>query len=101
LDAENIRTKFVHKFKILCLLYRLDWQKAFDGINCTKLINILKETDTDRREIKLISKLYMDQSVKVRMAQGETRNVKTVGGSWTKMLFVTDSNQCTERFLHH
>jgi len=54
----------------------IDWQKAFDRVNWTKLMQILKEIDIDWREKKLISNLYMAQSVKVRLNRGETRNVK-------------------------
>jgi hypothetical protein len=38
---------------------------------------ILKETGIDWQERKLISNLYMAQSVKVRLNQGETRSVTT------------------------
>jgi retron-type reverse transcriptase len=54
----------------------MDWLKAFDRVNWTKLMQILKETGTDWRERRLISNLYMVQSVKVRLNQGETRSVK-------------------------
>jgi hypothetical protein len=54
----------------------IDCQKAFGRDNWTKLMQILKGADSDWREIKLISKLYMDQRVKVRLDQGETRSVK-------------------------
>jgi hypothetical protein len=60
-----------------------DWQKAFDRVNWTKLMQILKETGTDWRERKLISNLYMAQSVKVRLNRGETRSVK-IGRGVTK-----------------
>jgi len=40
-------------------------------------MQILKEIDIDWRERRLISNLYMAQSVKVRMSGGETRSVKT------------------------
>jgi len=53
----------------------LDWQKAFDRVNWTKLMQILKEIGIDWRE-RLISNLYMAQSVKVRLNRGETRSVK-------------------------
>jgi hypothetical protein len=36
----------------------IHWQKAFDRINWTRLMQILKATGTDWRERKLISKLY-------------------------------------------
>jgi hypothetical protein len=39
-------------------------QKAFDHVNWTKLMQILKETGIECHEIRSISKLYMDQSVK-------------------------------------
>jgi hypothetical protein len=44
-----------------------DWQKVFDRVNWTKLMQILKENGIDWRERRLISNLYMAQSVKVRM----------------------------------
>jgi hypothetical protein len=55
----------------------IDWQKAFDRVNWTKLMQILKENGIDWRERRLISNLYMAQSVKVRLNRGETRSVKT------------------------
>jgi hypothetical protein len=39
-------------------------------------MQILKGIRIDWREIRLICKLYMEQSVKVRLDQGETRSVK-------------------------
>ena len=55
----------------------IDWQKISGSVKCTKLIQILKKTGIEWRERRLISKLYMDQSVKVRMDQAETRSMKT------------------------
>jgi len=54
----------------------IDWQKAFDRVNWTKLMQILKETGIEWRERRLISNLYMVQSVKVRLNREETRSVK-------------------------
>jgi hypothetical protein len=62
----------------LCACF-VDWMKAFDRVNWTKLILISKRTSIDRRERKLISKFYMNQSVKIRFDQRETRIV-TIGG---------------------
>jgi len=59
----------------LCVCFT-DWQKAFDRVNWTKLMQILKRTGIDWRERRLISKLYMDQRVKVRLDRGETRSVQ-------------------------
>jgi hypothetical protein len=44
----------------------IDWQKAFYRVNWTKLIQILKVTGINWRERRLISKLYMDQNVKIK-----------------------------------
>jgi hypothetical protein len=43
-------------------------------------MQILKVTGTDWRERRLISNLYMAQSVKVRLNRGVTRSVKTGRG---------------------
>jgi hypothetical protein len=56
--------------------FLIDWQKAFDRVNWTKLKQFLKGIGIDWRERRLISKLYMEQSVKIRLDQGETRSVK-------------------------
>jgi len=56
----------------LCVCF-IDWQKA-------ELMQILRGTGIDRRERRLISNLYMAQSVKVRLDRGETRSVKNGRG---------------------
>ena len=43
-------------------------------------MHILKNTSIDWRERRLISKLYTDQSVKIRLDQGESISVKTERG---------------------
>ena len=53
----------------------IDWQKAFDRVNWTKLMQILRGNDIDWHDRRLISSLYMAQSVKVRLYRGETRSV--------------------------
>jgi hypothetical protein len=55
----------------LCVCF-IDWQKAFDRVNWSKLMQILKGIGIDWRERRFISKLYMEQSVKIRRDQGET-----------------------------
>jgi hypothetical protein len=59
----------------LCACF-IDWQKAFDRVNWTKLMQILKGTGIDWCERRLISKLYMELSVTVRLDQWEERIVK-------------------------
>jgi hypothetical protein len=63
----------------ICVCFT-DWQKAFDRVKWAKLMDILKKTGTDWRERRLISKLYMDQSVEVQLDQGVTKNVTTGRG---------------------
>jgi hypothetical protein len=60
----------------ICVCF-IEWQKAFDCVKWTKLMEILKKTGIDWHERRLISKLYMDQSVKVQLNQGVTKSVKT------------------------
>jgi len=59
----------------LCICF-IDWQKAFDHVNWTKLMHILKRNGIDWRERRLISRLYMDQRVNIRLDRGETRSVQ-------------------------
>jgi hypothetical protein len=59
----------------LCVCF-INWQKAFDSVNWTKLLQILKETGINRCEKIFIIIMKMDQSVKVRVDQGVTRSVK-------------------------
>ena len=64
----NIRTNLETDEELrVCFI---DWQKAFDRVNWTKLMQILKGTGIDWRERRLISNLYMAQSVKVRLNRG-------------------------------
>jgi hypothetical protein len=51
-------------------------QKAFDRVNWTQLMPILKRTGIDWYEGRLIIKLYMGQSVKLKLDQGERRLVR-------------------------
>ena len=67
------RTLEIHEELCICFI---DWPKAFDRVNWTKLMQILKISGIDWRESRLISKLYMDQRVKVRLDRGETRSVQ-------------------------
>jgi len=56
--------------------YFIDLQEVFDHVNWTKLMQILKGTDIDWGTRRLISKLFVDHSVKLRLDQGETKSVK-------------------------
>jgi len=54
-DDENISRTNIWIDEELCV-YFIDWQKAFDRVNWTKLMQILKKIGIDLRERKLISK---------------------------------------------
>jgi hypothetical protein len=73
------RTLQIDEELSVCFIF-VDWQKAFDRVNWTKLKQILKETGIDWRKRRLISNLYMAQSVKVRLNRGEARSVKNGRG---------------------
>jgi len=49
---------------------------TLDQVNHTKLMQIPRVNGTDWHKIRLISKMYMDESLKLRLYQGETRCVK-------------------------
>jgi len=87
----------------LCV-YFLHWQKAFDRINWTKLMQILKGTSIDWRGRRLVSNLFMAQSIKVRLNRGETRSVKIGRGvrqgfCWSPVLFNLYSECLTKEAL--
>jgi hypothetical protein len=65
--------------KKLCACFT-DRQKASDRVNRTKLTHNLRETDIDWRQRRLINKLNINQSVKVRLDRGETTSVKNGSG---------------------
>jgi len=67
------RTLEIDEELSVCFIY---WQKTFDRVIWTKLMQILKETGIDGREIRLNSNSYMAQRVKVLLNRGETRSVK-------------------------
>jgi hypothetical protein len=48
----------------VCICF-IDWQKAFDQVNWSKLMQIVNRTGIDWHERRLITNLYMAQSVKV------------------------------------
>jgi len=50
--------------------------KTLSRVNWTKLMQIPKGTVVDWSERRLISKLYTKQSVKLKLDQGEARNMK-------------------------
>jgi hypothetical protein len=82
----------------------IDWQKTFDHVKWIKLMQILKKIGIDWRERKWISKLYMDQSVKVRLDQGAKKNVKIgrrvrQGCCLSPLLFNLYSDYVTEEAL--
>ena len=79
----------------LCACF-IDWQKEFDRVNWTNLMQILKANGIDWRETRSNSKLYMDQSVKLKLDQGAK-----ISEDWkrrlTWMLFIAHSIQFVHR----
>jgi hypothetical protein len=54
--------------------YFIDWQKAFDHVNRTKLMQVLKGIAINWHERRSVSKVYMDQSVQVQVDQRKARS---------------------------
>jgi hypothetical protein len=48
----------------------IDWQKAGDDVNWTRLMQILKVNGIKWCKVKLITKLYIDKAVKIKLDQG-------------------------------
>jgi len=71
---EQSRVSFGHKRGMLFLLHRL--AELFYRVSWIKLMQILKGTGTDWRKRRLISKLYVDKGIQVRLDQGELRSVE-------------------------
>jgi hypothetical protein len=61
-------------------VFFIDWQKKCDHVNWARLTKILKLTGIEWRERRLIRTMCMDQCIKLKLDQRETRKVKTGGG---------------------
>ena len=59
----------------MCLCF-IDWQKAFDHVNWTKLLEMHRNIGVNRRECQLIRNLYVGQIVKLCLDQGENDSIK-------------------------
>ena len=59
----------------MCLCF-IHWQKAFDRVDWTKLLGMLRNIGVHWRERRLIHNLYMGQRVKLRVNQEETDSVQ-------------------------
>lgn len=58
----------------------IDYQKAFDRIQHNKLIEILKRTGPDDKDIRIISNLYWNQTAFLRVNGKESRTIKIQRG---------------------
>ena len=56
----------------MCLCF-IDYQKAFDSVDWTKLQEMLRNIGVNLRERRLIRNLCMGQRVKLRLNQGKPR----------------------------
>jgi len=54
--------------------------EAFDRVNCTKLMQNIKVNIIEWRERRLNRKLYMDQSVNLKLDQGDDKK----GEDWKR-----------------
>jgi len=70
------KTAHTHTFVSPNIFSLPTWTLTFDRVKWTKLMQTLKETGTDWRERRMISKLYMDHLVKIWLDQEEPRSVQ-------------------------
>ena len=96
-DAENnIRKNFGHIGGSVCVcVCFIDWQKAFDHVNWTKLMHILKGTGINWSKRKFISKLCKDQGVKLKLHRGRKEDQRLEEGH-KEIQFIADSIQLVE-----
>src|SRR6476469_10866783 len=50
----------------------VDFEKAFDRVNWENMMKVLQSICVDRRDRRMISKLYLNQEAVVRIAGGES-----------------------------
>jgi hypothetical protein len=79
----------------VCVCF-IDWQKAFDHANWTKLMNILNRTGTNWQRSRFITKLHMDQGVKLKPHRGNKKS-EDWKRSYKKILLVADSIQVAQQ----
>uniref|UniRef100_A0A8D9EV91 Craniofacial development protein 2 n=1 Tax=Cacopsylla melanoneura TaxID=428564 RepID=A0A8D9EV91_9HEMI len=58
----------------------IDYQKAFDRVKHEKMIEILKQTGIDNRDLKIISNLYWNQTAVLRLENEHTEEVAILRG---------------------
>jgi hypothetical protein len=68
----------------------IDWEKAFDWVKWTKLMQILRGTCIKWQERRLICKLYMDQKCYSTTGPRRDKKLDDWERSQRRMLFVTD-----------
>ena len=78
----NIRTIFERKLDVQQDVYLcfIDYTKAFDRVNHTKLIECLKEIGVDNKDLKIIAKMYWEQTAEVRTKYGVSSGFKIKKG---------------------
>lgn len=49
----------------------MDYEKAFDGVDCAKMLDILKDFGIEKRDRRLICELYMKQDAVIRVKDAD------------------------------
>lgn len=58
----------------------IDFSKAFDRVKHEELISILRKTGADDKNIRIIAKLYWQQTAEVRVGDHKTKKIKICRG---------------------
>ena len=70
----NIIETYISKQKVIYACF-IDYAKAFDRVQYTKLITYLRNINIDNRDIRLITNLYWEQTASVRVEQDMSQEV--------------------------
>ncbi|NNK27532.1 MAG: RNA-directed DNA polymerase, partial [Flavobacteriaceae bacterium] len=79
LNLRLILDKYLEIKKNLYICF-IDYEKAFDKVKHTKLMDILKTTEIDGKDLRLIQNLYWDQTAAVRISDEMTDNFNIMQG---------------------
>lgn len=58
----------------------MNFEKAFDKVQHTKLIGILKNTGIDDRDIRIIGNLYLKQTANIKIGNSPTNEISIQRG---------------------
>ena len=80
--TRTIGERYIEKYKDVYALI-VELEKAFDRVDWKKLMGIMKKIGVDWKERRLLSNLYMEQRIKVRIGE-EMSEAREIGRGYGK-----------------